>query len=144
MTDLKRYNVYIAGPMSSVGGNYNIPLFDHVAERLRASGQCNVFNPAEYSINQVGSLEKLLKISKQEMTRLRRTWLHYEINWIMNNADYVLLLPGWERSTGATAERAVALAFDIPVRELPNTILSGDGPIENFEGLLDHDRSRQA
>lgn len=131
MTD-KKYNVYLAGPMASVGGNYNIPLFDHVAERLRSTGKCEVFNPAEYAIKVIGSLEKLMSLEKIEMARRRRGFLKHEINWIMDKADYVLMLPGWERSTGATAERAVALAFDIPVREVP-TVFLHDGPIAQWQ-----------
>jgi Domain of unknown function (DUF4406) len=128
----KKYSTYIAGPMASAGGNYNIPLFDHVAERLRSTGRCEVFNPAEYAIEQIGSLEKLMALGKIEMARRRREFLKYEINWIMDKADYVLMLPGWERSTGATAERAVALAFDIPVREVP-TVFLHDGPIVQWQ-----------
>lgn len=128
----KKYYVYLAGPMASAGGNYNIPLFDHVAERLRSTGKCEVFSPAEYAIEQIGSLEKLMALGKIEMARFRRNALKYEINWIMDRADYVLMLPGWERSTGATAERAVALAFDIPVREVP-TVFLHDRPIAQWQ-----------
>jgi Domain of unknown function (DUF4406) len=128
----KKYSVYVSGPMSSVGGNYNIPLFDHVTIRLRSTGRCYVLNPAEYAIQCIGSLEKLMALGKIEMARRRREFLKYEINWIMNEADYVLMLPGWERSTGATAERAVALAFDIPVREVP-TVFLHDGPIAQWQ-----------
>ena len=41
MTGLK---VYVAGPMESAGGNWNLPLFDYVIEKLRAAG-CEMFSP---------------------------------------------------------------------------------------------------
>jgi hypothetical protein len=124
--------IYIAGPMTSVGGNFNIPLFDHVAERLRSTGKCEVFNPADLAREKLGSLEKIMKMDKAWLNQARGKLLKIELNWIMDNADWVLMLPGWERSEGATAERAVAIAFKIPVRECPNIILL-DGDVKTWD-----------
>jgi Domain of unknown function (DUF4406) len=114
-------NVYIAGPIESVGGNMNEPLFDYVAKQLRAKG-CFVMNPWEVTRELVGSREKVDAMSKEGRKELRKGLMAKEIVWIINNADKVVLLPNWEKSRGATAERAVALALDIPVHELPANV----------------------
>jgi len=115
---------YIAGPMSSVGGNFNFPLFDRGAALIRAKG-LEVFNPAEYAREHLGSLEQIKKLSKESLKRARWDLLQDEIIWIMQHAEIMFMLPGWERSSGATAERAVALAKGIPVIETGTMLLSG-------------------
>lgn len=119
---IKGIRVYVAGPMESAGGNWNLPLFDHVTALLRAAG-CEVFSPAEHLRAHHGSVEKILGFDKLTRKRARKQGLSDEINWIMHHAQAVVMLPGWERSPGATAERAVALALDVQVRELDQNIL---------------------
>jgi Domain of unknown function (DUF4406) len=116
MTKTRR--IYIAGPMESAGGNWNIPLFDFVAGKLRATG-CEVFSPAEHIREMHGDLETVRKLDKELRKLARKEALKDEIRWIIDFADRLVLLPGWERSPGAVAERAVALAMSIPVHELP-------------------------
>jgi Domain of unknown function (DUF4406) len=117
--------IYIAGPMESAGGNWNIPLFDYVAKKLRERG-CEVFSPAEHIREMHGDLETVLKLDKQLRKLARREALKDEICWIIDNAQLVFLLPGWERSPGATAERAAALAVGIEVREAGTILLPTD------------------
>ena len=124
--------VYIAGPMNSVGGNFNFPLFDYVAERLRELN-CEVFSPADHARQTIGPLEEIQRLDKKQMAKLRKEMLKDEICWIIDNADFVLMLPGWERSTGATAERAVALAVDIRVRDAPDPTQPVDSFRKNME-----------
>src|SRR5436190_11885435 len=115
--------VYIAGPMESAGGNWNMPLFDYVAERLRALG-CEVFSPAEHIREAHGSLENVLKLDKATRRLARRQAIKDELVWIIDNAQVVAMLANWESSAGATAERAVALAVgNIKVHELGNILL---------------------
>lgn len=114
-------NIYVAGGMESVGGNFNFPLFDFVTQQLRARG-CTVMNPAELTREFIGPIDRLLAMSKEERKKTRKGLLAKELAWIINNADRVVLLPGWEKSPGATVERAVALAMGIPVHELPNEV----------------------
>jgi hypothetical protein len=102
-----------------------MPLFDYVAKKLRAEG-AEVFSPAEHLRDMYGDLETLLGLDKESRKWARREALKDEILWIIDNAQIVLLLPGWERSPGATAERAVAMACDIEVRESGNIILPSD------------------
>jgi Domain of unknown function (DUF4406) len=132
-------NVYIAGPMNSVGGNFNFPLFDFVSEKLTAAG-CTVFSPADHAREIIGPLETIQQLSKAEMAAIRKKLLKNELCWIIDNADFVVMLPGWERSSGAKAEREVALAVEIPVREAPGHILMMDDKEIHDLGLvaLDH------
>lgn len=119
---MKGLRVYIAGPMESAGGNWNMPLFGYVTKSLREGG-CEVFNPAEHLIENHGSLENVLKLSKAGGKLARRRAMRDEICWIIDNAQLVVLLPGWEKSPGATAERAVALSIGIEVREIGNILM---------------------
>jgi hypothetical protein len=114
-------NIYIGGGMESVGGNWNEPLFDHVAKKLRARGY-NVLNPWDLTRELIGPLPKLLAMSKEEQKKTRKGLLAKELVWIINNADRVVLLPDWRRSPGATAEHAVATALNIPTYELPDSV----------------------
>ena len=121
--------IYIAGPMESAGGNWNMPLFDYVAKKLRERG-CEVFSPAEHIREMHGDLETVLGLDKASRKLARREALKDEINWIIEFAQLVFMLPGWERSPGATAERAVALAVGIEVREAGNILLPAGGEPE--------------
>ena len=123
MTDQTK-RIYVAGPMESVGGNWNEPLFDDVTDRLRKTG-ATVFSPAEHARNAYGSIQKLQQMNKQDCGAARKKLFVEELTFIIEQADYVLMLPGWERSPGATAERYVALAVGKEVREAPGTIVPG-------------------
>ena len=113
--------VYVAGPMESIGGNMNEPLFDYVSDQLRKQG-CEVMNPWDLTRELVGTLAQLQAMNKRERDANRRGLLAKELKWIIDNADYVVMLPNWEISPGATAERATAIALNIPVHELPNEV----------------------
>lgn len=119
--------LYIAGPMESAGGNWNFPLFDYVAKKFSEKG-FDVFNPAEHFRERYGLIENILAMDKDFRKMARRSALKDEINWIIDVAHKLVLLPGWQQSPGATAERAVALAVGVEVHELPNIILPLDGP----------------
>jgi hypothetical protein len=115
--------IYIAGPMESVGGNYNFPLFDQIAVELRSRG-AEVFNPADNARAMIGPLEQIMALDKKDMREWRRRLIAKELAWICSIANAMLMLPGWERSPGATAERAVALALGgIDVKEAPDVVL---------------------
>lgn len=113
--------VYVAGPLESVGGNWNFPLFDYAAKNLRRVG-CEVFTPADHIRDVFGSLDMVKALDKATLKQARKDALRDEIAWIHDFAELVYLLPGWERSPGATAERAFALAIGIPVIEADSNI----------------------
>jgi len=98
--------VYLAGPMSG-HENLNMTAFDLAADALRGQGHF-VFSPADF-IRENGG---------EETPSARRLGLGVDLSWICFHADAVALLPGWQESRGATAERAAALAIGLEVWEL--------------------------
>lgn len=115
METVKNFKVYIAGPMESVGGNFNIPLFDFVAKKLRDAG-CEVYSPAD-------NWPDLSKMDKHERRVARRAGMRLGVNWIFDHANIILMLPGWESSPGAMAEFKLAQALGITIREAPNILV---------------------
>ena len=110
--------IYVAGGMRGLK-DFNIPAFDSATKKLRAEGH-TVFNPVEQDCARDGlehdaSLED--KVAAATRTNIREA-LGDDLRWICQEADCVALLPGWENSKGARAERATALALDLLVFEL--------------------------
>jgi hypothetical protein len=123
MTKKAQFRIYLAGPMQLVN-NFNMPLFDYVAEKLRKTDHCEVFSPADHAREKLGPLEKIQKMGKAELEYAIRTELFPDqIAWICRHADAMLMLPGWEHSEGAKIERQIALYFNKPVREADTILL---------------------
>lgn len=95
--------VYLAGPMRGIH-EFNFPAFNEAAAQLRAIGY-DVFNPAEH-----------------DMQHNLREALAMDLDWLCRWAEAVVLLPGWESSLGATAERYAAYALTIPVMTLADAL----------------------
>lgn len=112
--------IYLAGKMRGVP-EFNAPAFRAATDWLRAEGH-EVFSPAEQSEKLFGAeLRKNAngdegRLGGDEMT-IGRTVFHLDLAYICLHADAVCLLPGWENSKGATAERAVAIALGLEVFE---------------------------
>lgn len=85
--------IYLAGPMAGYPER-NYPAFMRAAKALRDLGY-EVYNPAEYEAN--GTDEFPFREAFTEYT-----------NYILNRADIIALLPGYENSVGASAELALA------------------------------------
>lgn len=109
--------VYLAGGMRGYP-QFNFPTFFEAAARLRADNH-EVFNPAEADLEKygpgvfdspTGSLEDI-KITGFDL----RKALKKDTSWICDNAEAIALLPGWERSKGASAEKALAEALGLEV-----------------------------
>lgn len=124
--------IYLAGPMRGYE-NFNFPAFDYAAAKLREQGHF-VFSPAdkdrevmgeEVFINPTGDEDKLAKISGYTI----RIALGHDLAWICKEADAVALLPGWEASTGATAERAAAVALGLTIIILGKEFTNADHKI---------------
>jgi hypothetical protein len=118
----KRMKIYLAGPMRGIP-EFNFPAFYAAEERLKGMGY-EVFNPARRDNdkhgtdiskgNEDGSLEVA---AAQHGFNLREA-LGADLAWICAEADGIALLPGWEKSKGATAEKATAEALGLSVHLL--------------------------
>ena len=110
--------IYIAGPMRGIP-EFNYPAFHAAAKSLREQGHF-VFSPAERDIERDGkdwskvSATGDLAEAVQSGFSLRQA-LGDDIAWICSTADAVALLPGWENSKGANAEKATAEALGLEV-----------------------------
>jgi len=87
--------IYIAGPMGGLP-DLNFPAFHQAAEKLRRWGHF-VFNPAEHD---QGSYRANLQI---------------DLSWICGEAQAIFMLAGWEKSPGARAEHALAVALGLDI-----------------------------
>ena len=110
--------IYLAGPMRGKP-NFNFPAFDFAAARLREQGY-KVFSPADKDREEIGA-EAFVNATGDEDELARKS--AYTINdalaadtlYICREANAVALLPGWENSTGAQAERALAVALGLTI-----------------------------
>lgn len=127
---LKKRKIYLAGPMRNIPF-FNFPAFHDAAATLREFG-FTVFNPAENDINSNGSADFVvsnttgcLDSAIEQGFDLRKA-LAEDTRFICEEADILALLPGWERSKGAQAERSLAVALGLDViflnREYPNFV----------------------
>jgi hypothetical protein len=89
---MKPRTIYLSGPMKGYPES-NYPLFNRVAGELRAQGH-KVYNPAEYPHD-------------GPTFPIREAFAAYSA-FICREACTIVLLPGWEESKGATAEKALA------------------------------------
>lgn len=92
--------IYLAGPMAGYPDR-NYPAFHNAARLLRSLG-FEVYNPAEYEAN-----ERFKGKEDRSEFPLREAFTEYT-NYILNRAEIIALLPGHERSVGASAELALA------------------------------------
>lgn len=115
----KAIKVYIAGPMRGIP-EFNFPAFHAAAEKLRSYGY-EVFSPAEKDIehhgtdiskgNSTGSEEEAARLHGFDLRRA----LADDTAWICNNATAIYMLPGWQNSKGAVAERALSIALGLNI-----------------------------
>lgn len=117
--------VYIAGPMQGYK-DFNFPTFNKVAKMYRTEGWV-VCNPAEKDIENHGEdaykseTGNIVEAEKKGFSL--RDALKYDLSWIADNADAVCMLPGWERSYGAKAEHALAVALKLDIHYLEQRVL---------------------
>lgn len=107
--------------------DFNFPAFFAAAAQLRQDGHL-VFNPAERDTNEYGSerlktetgdeAEVSRNLGKSGLELARECFLA-DTQYICKHADAIYLLPGWEKSKGAKAERALCEAIGLEVVELP-------------------------
>lgn len=112
---MTRPRVYVAGPMRGLP-EFNFPAFFEAEQHLMAHGY-EVCNPARRDVSHglhtegmVGSDEELAEVGFSVETAMR-----YDLKWITAHAEYICMLPGWTRSTGAQLEKRVAESIGVEV-----------------------------
>jgi len=98
--------VYIAGPMRGIV-ECNFPAFDYAARRLRMAGH-EAINPAE--LDRVVHIHEWTVPPPDMRQAMRR-----DLIAICDEAEGMLLLPGWERSDGVRVEHELADCLGLPV-----------------------------
>lgn len=134
-------NVYISGPMRGFEA-YNFPAFFEAEKELRERGARFVFNPARRDIDRArqvlpGAADRPIGtdpliwgnylVEHPEHFNLRIA-LNEDCEYITLHADAVVFLPGYEKSSGAKAERAIAevLGLDLYYLDPDNGLIGLD------------------
>lgn len=110
-SETKIKKVYIAGPMSG-HDDWNFPAFFEAERQLLGMGY-EVINPAH---NDGPTVELALK-SAGEPSNPNHTWAYYmkrDLPHVLG-VDAICLLPGWQKSKGASLEVTVAKAIGLPL-----------------------------
>lgn len=94
--------IYVAGPMTGYP-KHNFPAFDAAAQELRDSGW-EAVSPAD--------LDRMLGITEEstaeECAPKMEALIRTDLDAILT-CDWMMMLRGWEKSTGARAEHALAV-----------------------------------
>ena len=114
-------NIYLAGPMRGIK-NFNFPEFHRAAHALRQHGH-EVFSPAERdelaygaeAIATSGNEKDFADGIGMSVMDLRREVFKADAEWICTFADAIALLPGWQNSKGALAEKALGEALGLEI-----------------------------
>lgn len=106
---------YISGPMTGKPFD-NFHAFFNAEEDLEHVGY-GVVNPARMDFEQWGwpGREGYVGLDIDRRTLL---WKDFQSIFKMNDWDIIVLLPGWEDSTGAVAEKALADALGMKTMTL--------------------------
>lgn len=95
--------------MSICPEDFNFPAFKKAAAELRAQGH-HVFSPAEHDELVYG-----FDIADIKAQANYRDCLRVDLNWILDHATAMAVLPGWEKSPGVAVELALAKALKLPI-----------------------------
>lgn len=105
---------YLCGPMRGIKA-FNFGEFHRVSDMLRQLGH-EVFSPAERDLA-IGfdptNMDGFEDLAEHGFSL--RDALGADTAWICREADAVVVLDGWEMSSGARAEVALARALGLPV-----------------------------
>ncbi len=127
--------VYIAGPMRGYE-QYNFPAFDDAEWRLTELGVEN-FSPAQR--DRETGFDETSMTGNEDLAdhgfSLREA-LRADTHYICTEADALVVLPGWEKSSGALAETALAKALGLPVYALSPFLCWQAGEAETPPNLV--------
>ncbi len=110
----KKPHVYVAGKMR-FQPEFNFPAFFEAEAELRAQG-FEVFNPARQDIE--NGFDPKGMTGHEDLDELGfdlREALGGDVVWIALRADAIYMLEGWSKSSGATAEHALARALGLTI-----------------------------
>lgn len=146
--------LYVSGPMTGYA-DFNFPLFDDVAADARERGAERVFSPAQHDRDTIievwgktarpenfpgyaeGDIAGYFDAITSGGKFTLETMFQWDLDVITNHADALLLLPGWQASTGARFERIAAEALSKPLI----LVLNGDAP-GTFDYIEDPNQKR--
>jgi hypothetical protein len=131
---VKLPKAYVAGPMSG-HADYNFPAFFAASEFLEQQGYTAI-NPAKLDCDAGYPLERLKLLTPEEFQEFLKGAMKRDLEAIQS-CDALVLLPGWEKSKGARAERAVAEWAGLRVGYL--WMETGDGFRLTWEEERQHD-----
>ena len=101
--------------------NFNYPAFHAAAAHLRSQGH-TVFSPAERDIERHNGVDISLtnptgdpKLAAKQHGFSLREALADDTAFICKEATAIAMLPGWEKSNGARAEHALAVALGLEI-----------------------------
>lgn len=103
-------SAYIAGPMRGLD-NFNFPAFDAVALRCRTVDGWKVYNPAEHDRDIYPDMNEWPGFGPGDTDQCPGFDLAEAMRWDLPKvakSKHLVLLPGWEKSSGARTERLVA------------------------------------
>ena len=115
----RKTRVYIAGPMRG-HPHFNFPAFFAAEARLKDLG-FEPFNPAAADNEAYGAdvsadnPEGDEELAAVQFGLTLREALHRDTAWITQKADAIYMLKGWEASSGARAEWALANALGLDI-----------------------------
>lgn len=99
------FKVYISGPMTGLP-DFNFPAFDDAACRLRHLG-IEVVSPAELCVDTTKPWQECMREDIKALV----------------DCDAVLVLPGWDKSRGASLEVFIATQLGLRVINDPRELL---------------------
>lgn len=100
---------YIAGPMRG-HFMFNFPTFFEVEQEARVRGFI-INNPARHDLDVYPNIEDWPGFEEGQLTHESDFDLEAAMSWDLSRViagDAVIMLPGWEKSSGARLERLVA------------------------------------
>lgn len=119
---------YIAGPMRGYP-EFNFPAFDSVADYMRFHGWV-VFNPAEHDLEIDPAMKTQPAFATGDVDNLAGFSFQAAMRWDLarvTESDAIVLLPGWEKSSGAGHEKYVAEVCGVEVLYACPTSVSNPG-----------------
>ena len=114
--EAKDYSIYIAGPMTGIE-HFNFPAFDKARDMLAGLGYSLIYSPPDIDR---AFLEKAVDwVPEKDDDALQdisyRVVFGNSCKWLIDSADGVYMLRGWEESRGARAEHCIACALGLEI-----------------------------